>query len=408
MPPVQFTGWQWVALLLTAPVLGWGALPLYRSALAGVRRGTASPDLLVSLTVLTAVAASLRGLLTGAVGAPGYTHTVTLTAIWGGPSGALYLEVVAILTTVALAVRLLAAESRIPPHPDTDTWVAPAALHLAVGAGAFWSGSGAGPTGGVELGLAVLVTACPLARALAHPAAVLATTDALRRRGMTVHGADTTAILSRITTVLIAGSGTLTGHHSRAGTGTAPGGPAAVARLRGLGLDPVLLTGDPSDVARAQGDLVGVDSVVAGLPPRARAAAVHRMQAAGAVVAVISTNPADTPALAAADLGIALAADARHVDAPGVVVRNGDPTAAVEALRLARCLPIVVRAARRWAAGVVCLAVPLAASGLLHPAVALGAPLLGAAGVTAISQRLRGPSPEWSPARPQPHQEERS
>ena len=70
-------------------------------------------------------------------------------------------------------------------------------------------------------------------------------------------------------------------------------------------------------------------------------------------------------------------------------------------------MAVVVRAGRRWAAGVTVPAVVLATTGLLHPAVAaLGPLLLGAAGVAAIVQGLRGPSPEWDALRPPPPSEE--
>lgn len=405
VPAWQFPWWQWVGLVLTVPILVWGALPVHRSALTDVRRGIASVDLLVSSTVLTAFAASLHGLLTTSAGTPGYEHAVPLTVLGGTGSGQFYPEVVAVVTTIALVVRNADRRAGRSDVVVTPSWVVPTVLLLAVGVAAYWSGGGAGRTGTIEIALAVLVAGCPVAATLAHPAAVLAVTEALRRRGTTLRAADALIAASQVTAILLTGPATLATNRPRpAGTTPCPG-PVAVARLRGLGLDPVLLSGDPHRRARRQADRLGVEAVVAGLPPAERLAAVDRLRAAGTVVAVLGVDAVDGPVLAAADLGITGPTGA--VRAADLVIGSGDPGDAVEALRLARRLPVVVRAGRRWAAGVTVPAVALAATGLLHPAVAaLGPLLLGAAGVAAIVQGLRGPSPEWDALSPPPLSEE--
>ncbi|MBW0088837.1 cation-translocating P-type ATPase [Pseudonocardia sp. KRD-184] len=390
VPPLQFPAWQWVGVLLTVPIVTWGALPLYRSALAAVRRGSAALDVLAALTVSAAFGMSVYSLLAGPAGASGYRQAVPLTVVWGDGSGQLHLEVAAVVTTAALGARQLAGG---PDPAGVRTWFVPAVLFSAVGGASFWFGAGAGRTAALEIALAVLVASCPVALALERPAAALAATDALRRRGITLRATDAVVVASRVTALLIAGASTLGPDGVRAGAGTRPLGPTAVARLRGLDLDPVLLAGGADDIARAYAGLAGVDTVVAGLRPAETAAAVRRLQEAGAVVAVISGDPDEVPALAAADLGISLSPAA---DVADVVIAGTDPTVAVELVRLGRCLPDTARAAGRWAAGTVTLAVPLAAAGLLHPDVAVGTVLIGAAGVAAISHGLRGPSPEWT------------
>ncbi|MFB9383339.1 hypothetical protein ACFFTK_09330 [Pseudonocardia petroleophila] len=390
VPPLQFPAWQWVGLLLTAPIITWGALPLYRSALAEIRRGSAAVNVLATLTVSAAFAMSVHSLFAGPAGAPGYRQAMSLTVIWGDGSGQLHLEVVAVVTTAALGARWLAGG---PRPTGASTWFVPTVLFAAAIGAFFWFGAGAGRPAALEIALAVLVASCPVALALDRPAAALAAADALRRFGITLRGMPALTVASRVSAVLIAGSATLGPDGARAGAGTQPLGPTAVARLRGLDLDPVLLASGADDVARAHADLAGVETVVAGLRPAETAAAVRRLQEAGAVVAVITGDPDEAPALAAADLGISLSS---AVDVADVVIADTDPAAVVELVRLGRCLPATARAARRWTAATVTLAVPLAAAGLLHPAVAVGTVLIGAAGVAAISHGLRGPSPEWT------------
>ena len=85
-----------------------------------------------------------------------------------------------------------------------------------------------------------------------------------------------------------------------------PTSPEAVARLRGMGLSPVLLTGDNARAARAVGDRVGIDEIIAGVLPAEKADAVRRLQEAGRVVAMVGDGINDAAALAQADLGLAM------------------------------------------------------------------------------------------------------
>lgn len=389
-PALQFPAWQWAALGLTVPVVTWGALPIYRSALDEVRRGRAALDVLATLTVWTALALSALSLLVGSAGASDHRQAVPLTVIGADGAGRLHLEVAAAVTTVVLGARL--ARGRGPTGPET--WFGPAILFTAVVGAFFWFGAGAGRPAALEVTLAVLVSSLPVALALDGPAMASAAADAIRRRGITLPDRDAVRVASRVTALLIAGSDTLGPDGGPVGARTRGLGPTAVARLRGLGLDPVLLTGHTEAVARRHADPAGVEAVVACLRPGETAAAVRRVQASGGVVAVVSGDVDEAPTLAAADLGISLSS-AMAAD----VVADSDPAAVVEFLRLARSLPATGRACRAWAAATVALAVPLAAAGLLHPALGLGVVLVGAAGVAAISHGLRGPSPEWTPPR---------
>ena len=111
VPAWQFTGWQWVSLLLAAPVAGWGAWPLYRAALAGLGHAAATMDTLVSLAVAASFGWSVYALLFGGAGIADMRMPFALT--FTTASGmTLYLEAAAGVTTAVLAGRYLEARAR--------------------------------------------------------------------------------------------------------------------------------------------------------------------------------------------------------------------------------------------------------------------------------------------------------
>jgi Cu+-exporting ATPase len=111
VPAFQFTGWQWVSLLLTAPVAIWGAWPLHRAALAGLGHGAATMDTLVSLAVAASSCWSLYALFFGGAGAAGMRMPFAFT--FSAASGmTLYFEAAAGVTTAVLAGRYLEARAR--------------------------------------------------------------------------------------------------------------------------------------------------------------------------------------------------------------------------------------------------------------------------------------------------------
>jgi Cu+-exporting ATPase len=111
VPALQFTGWQWVSLLLTAPVAVWGAWPLHRAALAGLGHGAATMDTLVSLAVTVSSLWSLYALFFGGAGAAGMRMPFAFT--FSAASGmTLYFEAAAGVTTAVLAGRYLEARAR--------------------------------------------------------------------------------------------------------------------------------------------------------------------------------------------------------------------------------------------------------------------------------------------------------
>ncbi|GAB3694659.1 heavy metal translocating P-type ATPase [Saccharopolyspora tripterygii] len=112
VPAWQFTYWQWISLVLAAPVVLVGGWPLHKAALVNLRHGAATMDTLVSMGTLAAFAWSLYALLLGNAGMPGMTHPFTLTIERGDATSSIYLEVAAAVTTFVLAGRYFEARAK--------------------------------------------------------------------------------------------------------------------------------------------------------------------------------------------------------------------------------------------------------------------------------------------------------
>jgi heavy metal translocating P-type ATPase len=169
-----------------------------------------------------------------------------------------------------------------------------------------------------------------------------------------------------------------------------PSAAAAVAGLRRLGLRPVLLTGDNEATARAVAAAVGIEEVIAGILPAAKAAAVRDLQAQGHRVAMVGDGVNDGPALAAADLGMAVGAGTDvAISAADLILLREDLRVVPEAIQLARAARATIRRNLAWAFGYNAAAVPLAALGFLNPLIAAAAMTLSSVLVVASSLRLR-------------------
>ena len=170
-----------------------------------------------------------------------------------------------------------------------------------------------------------------------------------------------------------------------------PTSAAAVAELKALGLTPVLLTGDAEATARAVAAEVGIERVLADVLPEEKAAEVARLQAAGEVVAMVGDGINDAPALAQADLGIAMGAGTdAAIEASDVTLVSGDLRAAGDAVRLARRTLATIKGNLFWAFAYNVAAIPLAVAGLLDPVVAAAAMAGSSLFVVTNSLRLRG------------------
>jgi P-type Cu+ transporter len=182
-----------------------------------------------------------------------------------------------------------------------------------------------------------------------------------------------------------------------------PEAPAAVARLRQLGLRPVLLTGDNERSALVVAGQLGIpaDSVLAGVRPEGKAEAVREMQAAGLPAAFAGDGVNDAAALAQADFGMAAGrgADAA-IGAADLTLVSGDPAAIADAIELARATMTAIRANLAWASGYNVIAIPLAALGYLNPLFAGVAMSASSLIVVANSLRLRRFTPRPCHAAP--------
>jgi Cu+-exporting ATPase len=191
------------------------------------------------------------------------------------------------------------------------------------------------------------------------------------------------------TVVLVGWDGGLKGAIAVADT-VRPSARAAVAALRALGLRPVLLTGDNEATARAVAGAVGIDDVIAGVLPAAKAAAVADLQAGGHRVAMVGDGINDGPALATADLGLAIGAGTDvAIGAADLILLSEDLRVVPDAIRLARAALRTIRRNLTWAFGYNLAAVPLAAAGLLNPLIAAAAMTMSSVFVVASSLRLR-------------------
>jgi P-type Cu+ transporter len=171
-----------------------------------------------------------------------------------------------------------------------------------------------------------------------------------------------------------------------------PSAKRALAELRGLGLRVVLLTGDNEHAARAVGAELGIPAkdVVAGVLPTEKVAAVRRLQAEGHSVAMVGDGVNDAPALAAADLSMAIGSGTDVArDAADLVLVRDDLGGVPLAVRLARGTLRTIRGNLVWAFGYNVAALPLAAAGLLNPLIAGATMTFSSMFVLANSLRLQ-------------------
>jgi P-type Cu+ transporter len=191
------------------------------------------------------------------------------------------------------------------------------------------------------------------------------------------------------TVVLVGWGGRARGAFAVADT-VKPSAAAAVGDLRRLGLRTVLLTGDSEAVARAVAAETGADEVIAGALPGDKVAVIRRLQAGGRRVAMAGDGVNDGPALAAADLGLALGSGTDvAITAADLIVLREDLGAIPDAIRLARATLATIRRNLTWAFGYNVAAIPLAAAGFLNPLIAGAAMAASSAFVVASSVRLR-------------------
>ncbi len=169
-----------------------------------------------------------------------------------------------------------------------------------------------------------------------------------------------------------------------------PGAVAAVRRLHALGIETVMLTGDNPRTAEAVASAVGIDRVIAEVLPEDKARTVAELRGAGKVVAMVGDGINDAPALAAADVGIAMGTGtdvAMHT--AGVTLMRGDPLILADAIDVSRASYRKIWQNLFWAFIYNVIGIPLAAVGLLSPIVAGAAMALSSISVVSNSLLLR-------------------
>ena len=199
------------------------------------------------------------------------------------------------------------------------------------------------------------------------------------------------------TEVHVSADGELGRHRAARTTGSAPTRGAALDRVRSLGLTPVLLTGDRRGAALAVAAATGITEVVAGVLPAGKRDEIARLQQAGHVVAMVGDGINDAPALAQADVGIALASGTDvAVEAADIVLMRSDVRGVAQAIQLSRQTMRVIRQNLFWAFIYNIIGIPMAAGllypwfgVLLSPVLASAAMAVSSVSVVANSLRLR-------------------
>lgn len=169
-----------------------------------------------------------------------------------------------------------------------------------------------------------------------------------------------------------------------------PGAGSALAKLRSMGIKPIMITGDNSRTAAAVADTLEIIDVFADVSPETKAGEIQRLKQAGQAVAMVGDGINDAPALAAADIGIAMGTGtdvAMHT--AGITLMHGDPGLISDAISISRATYGKIRQNLFWAFAYNLIALPLAVAGLLSPMIAGAAMALSSVSVVGNALMLK-------------------
>ena len=244
----------------------------------------------------------------------------------------------------------------------------------------------------------VLVVACPCALGLATPTSIMVGTGRAAELGILFRNAEQLEHASRVDTVVFDKTGTLTlGTTRAAGAPDAPKPDAAqaVAQLKRLGIDVIMLSGDKVAAAHSIAQQVGIDTVFSGVTPEGKTDCIRQLCQNGKRVLMVGDGVNDAPALASAEVSLTLpgATDAAR-EAAGVVLTASRLTAVPLTIRLARATMRNIRGNLLWALCYNLVCIPLAACGIMNPSIASAAMSFSSIAVLMHALRLKKAEPQ--------------
>ena len=243
----------------------------------------------------------------------------------------------------------------------------------------------------------VLVVACPCALGLATPTSVMVGTGRAAEKGILFRNAQQMEAASQIDTLVFDKTGTLTwGLRRETGTPDCPKPDAAeaVAQLKKMGVEVIMLSGDKKAIAQGIARQVGIEAVFAEMTPEGKTALIRQLRQRGKRVLMVGDGVNDAPALAAVEVALTMpgATDAAREEA-GVVLTTNRLTAIPLTLRLARTVMRNIRGNLMWALCYNVVCIPLAACGVMNPSIASAAMSFSSIAVLMHALRLRKAEP---------------
>ncbi len=237
----------------------------------------------------------------------------------------------------------------------------------------------------------VLVIACPCALGLATPAALMTASGRGAELGILFKGASAIEKAWGVDTVVFDKTGTLT--HGRVEPGVRDplreDAKSAVRACRELGLEVWMISGDKEETARRIAGECGIDRIMYEVKPEEKARQIEKLKSAGRRVAMVGDGINDAPAMALAELAVAMGTGTDvAIECADVVLPGGRIGRVPQTLRLARAARKTVRQNLAWALAYNLICIPVAACGIVNPSIAAAAMTLSSNGILLHSLRL--------------------